>query len=411
MTAHAACRGIREHDTTGSIGVVGAEEVPALQAAAAHEGALEGRRRGARSGSGRPTSASSYVSGRTHRLARPRRAAPPRTTAASRTATSACCSRPADGRGRSPPGATTSSTSAPSPTTARSARRPPRASRFIVIGGGFIGSEIAAALRTNGCEVTLRRSRSPASARASFPPTSRRSSPTTTASKGVEVLADETVASVEGTRRHDRRRPRARGGLRRRRDSGSSRPPSSRPTPGSRSTTASSWTSSAACGGRDDVFAAGDVARFPASALGVTMRVEHEDNANSHGRAVGANMAGADEPYDHLPFFYSDLFELGYEAVGEVDSRHETVAEWESRTARASSAYVDDEGRPRGFLLWDVWGTRRRRHRPDRGGRADHVRDAARPAGLSRAATPRGGRRRLGQAVSGRGGLRRPGRR
>ena len=40
-------------------------------------------------------------------------------------------------------------------------------------------------------------------------------------------------------------------------------------------------------------------------------------------------MAGAGEPYDHLPFFYSDLFDLGYEAVGEVDSRHETVAEWE----------------------------------------------------------------------------------
>ena len=58
------------------------------------------------------------------------------------------------------------------------------------------------------------------------------------------------------------------------------------------------------------------------------MRVEHEDQANSHGRAVGANMAGAGKPYDHLPFFYSDLFELGYEAVGEVDSRLETVTAW-----------------------------------------------------------------------------------
>ena len=77
--------------------------------------------------------------------------------------------------------------------------------------------------------------------------------------------------------------------------------------------------------GRADVFAAGDVASFPVPALGRRMRVEHEDHANSHGRAVGANMAGADEPYDHLPFFYSDLFELGYEAVGEVDSRLDTV--------------------------------------------------------------------------------------
>ncbi len=79
-------------------------------------------------------------------------------------------------------------------------------------------------------------------------------------------------------------------------------------------------------GGRADVFAAGDVARFPVPALGGTRRVEHEDHANTHGRVVGANMAGAEQPYDHLPFFYSDLFDLGYEAVGDVDSRLDTVA-------------------------------------------------------------------------------------
>jgi 3-phenylpropionate/trans-cinnamate dioxygenase ferredoxin reductase component len=107
-------------------------------------------------------------------------------------------------------------------------------------------------------------------------------------------------------------------------------------------------------GGRDDVFAAGDVARFPAVDLRKDMRVEHEDHANTHGRHVGANMAGADAPYDHLPFFYSDLFELGYEAVGDVDSRLETVAEWAEPNRKGVVAYVE-EGRPRGFLLWDVW--------------------------------------------------------
>ena len=63
------------------------------------------------------------------------------------------------------------------------------------------------------------------------------------------------------------------------------------------------------------LFAAGDVARFPIPALGGHTRVEHEDHANTHGSRVGANMAGAGVPYDHLPFFYSDLFELGYEAL------------------------------------------------------------------------------------------------
>jgi NADPH-dependent 2,4-dienoyl-CoA reductase/sulfur reductase-like enzyme len=104
------------------------------------------------------------------------------------------------------------------------------------------------------------------------------------------------------------------------------------------------------------VFAAGDVARFPAKALGKHIRVEHEDHANTHGRAVGANMAGADAPYDHLPFFYSDLFELGYEAVGEVDSRLESVATWVEPNRKGVVSYIDDQRRPRGFLLWDVWG-------------------------------------------------------
>jgi len=109
-------------------------------------------------------------------------------------------------------------------------------------------------------------------------------------------------------------------------------------------------------GGRDDVFAAGDVARFPAAALGGTRRVEHEDHANTHGRVVGANMAGAEREYDHLPFFYSDLFDLGYDAVGDVDSRLATVEHWVERGRKGVVVYVDDDARARGVLLWDVWG-------------------------------------------------------
>ncbi len=108
--------------------------------------------------------------------------------------------------------------------------------------------------------------------------------------------------------------------------------------------------------GREDVYAAGDVARFPARALGEDVRVEHEDHAKSHGHQVGRNMAGANEPYDHLPFFYSDMFDLGYEAVGQLDARLDPVAEWEEPHRKGVVAYRDPDGRPRGFLLWDVWG-------------------------------------------------------
>ena len=106
--------------------------------------------------------------------------------------------------------------------------------------------------------------------------------------------------------------------------------------------------------GRDDVFAAGDVASFPLAVLGGRARVEHEDHANTHGRVVGANMAGAGVAYDHLPFFYSDLFDLGYEAVGAVDSLLEAVEDWQEPFRKGVVTYLED-GRPRGVLLWNVW--------------------------------------------------------
>jgi NADPH-dependent 2,4-dienoyl-CoA reductase/sulfur reductase-like enzyme len=103
------------------------------------------------------------------------------------------------------------------------------------------------------------------------------------------------------------------------------------------------------------VFAAGDVARFPASALGRRIRVEHEDNALTMGRAAGRAMAGDESPYRHLPSFYSDLFELGYEAVGELDPRHEIVADWKE-PFREGVVYYLESGRVRGVLLWNTWG-------------------------------------------------------
>ena len=104
-----------------------------------------------------------------------------------------------------------------------------------------------------------------------------------------------------------------------------------------------------------DVYAAGDVARFFNPALGQAIRVEHEDNANTMGQHAGRAMAGQAEPYHHLPFFYSDLFDLGYEAVGQLDSRAETVEDWRTPYREGVVYYLRD-GRVRGVLLWNVWG-------------------------------------------------------
>ena len=102
------------------------------------------------------------------------------------------------------------------------------------------------------------------------------------------------------------------------------------------------------------IWAAGDVAQYPDRILG-RRRVEHVDNATSSGRQAGRNLAGADEPYDHTPFFYSDLFDAGYEAVGRLDSSLETVEDWHAEPYDTGVVYYLDGGRVAGVLLWNVW--------------------------------------------------------
>jgi 3-phenylpropionate/trans-cinnamate dioxygenase ferredoxin reductase subunit len=104
-----------------------------------------------------------------------------------------------------------------------------------------------------------------------------------------------------------------------------------------------------------DVLAAGDVARFWSDALGRRIRVEHEDNANVMGREAGRAMAGATVAYRHLPFFYSDLFDLGYEAVGVLDPRLEVVADWTEQFRKGVIYYLAEE-RVCGVLAWGAFG-------------------------------------------------------
>jgi NADPH-dependent 2,4-dienoyl-CoA reductase/sulfur reductase-like enzyme len=83
--------------------------------------------------------------------------------------------------------------------------------------------------------------------------------------------------------------------------------------------------------------------------------MEHWDNALSQGKHAGKNMAGAHEPFTALPYFFSDLFKFGYEAVGEVDSRMETIADW-SKPFDTGVIYYTRDGVIRGVMMCNVWG-------------------------------------------------------
>jgi len=104
-----------------------------------------------------------------------------------------------------------------------------------------------------------------------------------------------------------------------------------------------------------NVYAAGDVAFFPSKSLGKSIRIEHWNNAQSQGKHAGENMAGANKPFEYLPYFYSDLFDLGFEAIGEVDSGLTTYADWREEFREGVVYYLDDETL-KGVLLWNVWG-------------------------------------------------------
>jgi NADPH-dependent 2,4-dienoyl-CoA reductase/sulfur reductase-like enzyme len=104
----------------------------------------------------------------------------------------------------------------------------------------------------------------------------------------------------------------------------------------------------------DGVYAAGDVASYPDARLG-RRRVEHVDNAEKSGEVAGRNMAGEETAYTHTPFFWSDLYDDGYEAIGELKADLETVEDFADDDYGKGVVYYVDKGRVRGVLLWNVW--------------------------------------------------------
>lgn len=228
-------------------------------------------------------------------------------------------------------------------------------SRVVVIGGGFIGSEMAAALNLNHAEVTLIYPDAYLVERV-FPPSLGRAMEENYRARGVRVLQGQQPVALE--RAGDRFAVLTDTQERIIADAvviGIGLSPN----------VALAQQAGLEVGNgiavnrygetsHPDLYAAGDVALFPYTALDWTTRVEHWDHALNHGKCVGRNLAGAGEPYDYMPYFYSDLFEFGYEAVGDCSSRLQTYADWQKENDTGVIYYLDD-GRVRGAMMCNVW--------------------------------------------------------
>jgi NADPH-dependent 2,4-dienoyl-CoA reductase/sulfur reductase-like enzyme len=227
---------------------------------------------------------------------------------------------------------------------------------FIVIGGGFIGTEIAAALAMNHKSVTLVFPDDTIGAHV-YPLGLSRFLNTFFQSKGIIVEAKESVTGIE--KRDSQYVVKTTSGRELKADgvvAGVGIQPNQELAEAAGLNVGNGILVDEFLRTKNpDVYAAGDVANFYSPALGKRVRVEHEDNANTMGEIAGRNMAGSSTPYHHLPFFYSDLFELGYEAVGELDSRFEIVEDWKEEYREGVVYYLKEE-RVRGVLLWNTWG-------------------------------------------------------
>ncbi|HTS53501.1 MAG TPA: FAD-dependent oxidoreductase [Burkholderiales bacterium] len=230
-----------------------------------------------------------------------------------------------------------------------------KAKSAVVIGGGFIGSEIAAALNMVGLEVSMIFPEPYLVSRV-FPEPLGRAIQKSYVDRGMRIIAGDRPVSI--ARSGERFTVRTQNGIQTDTDVvvvGIGIAPELKLAAQAGLKTANGIVVTEHLQTSDpEVYAAGDNAFFPYRALGKSMRVEHWDNAINQGKYAGRNMAGASEPYDYMPFFFSDLFDFGYEAVGEVDSSLETYADWHEKFRTGVIYYLADSV-VKGVMLCNVW--------------------------------------------------------
>lgn len=217
------------------------------------------------------------------------------------------------------------------------------AKEAVIIGGGFIGMEVASVLTQKGIQATLVIREDRVWSRVFTPPMSAFFEQYYTA-RGVRIVKEARVASLEG-----------KGAVQAvlfgdgKKIScdvvvvGVGAVPVTEPVEQSGVTVENGIVVNEYLEAeRAGIYAAGDVANYPDKIFGKRRRVEHWDNAVSQGQHWARVVLGEKEPFVHVPYFFSDVFDLSYELWGDPEGADETVVRGDSNTSSFSVWWLKD---------------------------------------------------------------------
>jgi NADPH-dependent 2,4-dienoyl-CoA reductase/sulfur reductase-like enzyme len=99
------------------------------------------------------------------------------------------------------------------------------------------------------------------------------------------------------------------------------------------------------------VFAVGDVAEYRDVIFDTTRRVEHWDNAYQQGRQAAAAMLGERTVFKHVPYFFSDVFDLSYEFWGDPQGADTIIHRGDMTNGRFSVWWLQDAKLKAAFVM------------------------------------------------------------
>jgi 3-phenylpropionate/trans-cinnamate dioxygenase ferredoxin reductase subunit len=99
------------------------------------------------------------------------------------------------------------------------------------------------------------------------------------------------------------------------------------------------------------IYAAGDVANYPDRIFGTRRRVEHWDNAVSQGQHWARLVTGDRQPFVHVPYFFSDVFDLSYELWGASDGADDVIIRGDAHTSSFSGWWLKDSRVVAAFVM------------------------------------------------------------